>query len=310
MKFKTKGKQYFYTVLVLLLLSNFISGQTQTKTIPVFWQIKTPNSDKVSYILGTNHIFGEPWVRRYPGLQSCIKKSEVFFCETYQTDLESYKRNINKNNSLRTAKELFGSDLPLMDSYFTKIGWVETVTAAFNESDSAVEQFTLLTSMYYQLLHKIIAESDLKKDSITGGMDDVLAKIAHSYNKKIISLDNTDLLGEIDFGDKDAFPSAIILLVKFLNGENIKDKNLFIETFRLYQEGNYSMFTLDKSTDYLHIEKRNRLWAEKLKPFLKDKSCFVAVGAAHLVNNRKDGLIDLIREMGYEVKPVKLNVGR
>lgn len=47
---------------------------------------------------------------------------------------------------------------------------------------------------------------------------------------------------------------------------------------------------------------RNKDWVPKIEQEVKEKACFIAVGAAHLPG--KEGVIDLLRKKGYRVEPV------
>ncbi|MGB0713329.1 MAG: TraB/GumN family protein [Gammaproteobacteria bacterium] len=52
----------------------------------------------------------------------------------------------------------------------------------------------------------------------------------------------------------------------------------------------------------LVLHRRNRLMAERLQPLLKQGDVFVAVGALHLAGD--GGLVDRLRDAGYELSPV------
>lgn len=51
------------------------------------------------------------------------------------------------------------------------------------------------------------------------------------------------------------------------------------------------------------VQTRNRTMAERLQPLLKDGNAFVAVGALHLPG--EDGLVQLLRDAGYRVTPIR-----
>lgn len=53
---------------------------------------------------------------------------------------------------------------------------------------------------------------------------------------------------------------------------------------------------------HFYLIERNKLWMEKIPALINDKPTFIAVGALHLYG--KQGLIQLLREKGYTVKPV------
>lgn len=54
----------------------------------------------------------------------------------------------------------------------------------------------------------------------------------------------------------------------------------------------------------LFVNSRNRRWVTRLLPLMSSgKSCLVVVGAGHLPG--KQGLLQLLRNEGYTVEPVK-----
>lgn len=61
--------------------------------------------------------------------------------------------------------------------------------------------------------------------------------------------------------------------------------------------GAYAQFEKDM------VETRNRTMAERLQPLLQNGNAFVAVGALHLPG--KDGLVQLLRDRGYQVTAIR-----
>jgi uncharacterized protein YbaP (TraB family) len=60
----------------------------------------------------------------------------------------------------------------------------------------------------------------------------------------------------------------------------------------------------DKDFQIKLLDDRNLAWVPKLETAFKEKPTFVAVGAGHL--GGKKGVLQLLREKGYDVRPVKL----
>jgi uncharacterized protein YbaP (TraB family) len=63
-----------------------------------------------------------------------------------------------------------------------------------------------------------------------------------------------------------------------------------------------------ESVDFQEIENdlltvRNLNWIPIIDQKMKEKSCFIAVGAGHLAG--KDGVIELLKQKGYDVNPVR-----
>jgi uncharacterized protein YbaP (TraB family) len=53
---------------------------------------------------------------------------------------------------------------------------------------------------------------------------------------------------------------------------------------------------------------RNANWAKKLENLLPEKGLVIAVGAGHLPG--KKGVINLLREAGYKVEPVRNDMSK
>lgn len=61
----------------------------------------------------------------------------------------------------------------------------------------------------------------------------------------------------------------------------------------------------EKMADFMKsfLDDRNADWIPKIEAQIKEKSCFIAVGAAHLPG--KYGVLELLRKQGYQVKAVQ-----
>jgi uncharacterized protein YbaP (TraB family) len=69
----------------------------------------------------------------------------------------------------------------------------------------------------------------------------------------------------------------------------------------------YSMVVNDSTTDsefnQEFIFKRNLKWIPIIEKMMKDNSCFIAVGGAHLPGDF--GVLSLLRKQGYTVSPIQ-----
>ena len=57
-------------------------------------------------------------------------------------------------------------------------------------------------------------------------------------------------------------------------------------------------------TNTLMLTDRNNQWMKTLETKLQTNNCFIAVGLSHLMY--ECGLINQIKELGYEVSPVEV----
>ena len=82
-------------------------------------------------------------------------------------------------------------------------------------------------------------------------------------------------------------------LLSAYKSENLKSMYELMEASEAQSPGFVELF--------LNI--RNRNWIPVIEDMIRDKSAFVAVGAAHLPGEQ--GVIQLLKNQGYEVKPVQ-----
>jgi uncharacterized protein YbaP (TraB family) len=141
---------------------------------------------------------------------------------------------------------------------------------------------------------------------------------AKSYDLTIMSLaaeKNIPLIGletieeQLGFFDKIPMASmAEMILETIRNQEEEKENTLKLMEFYSKEKVDKLIPLLEKqSVEIMNFEdvflyNRNKAWVPKIEKEIKNKACFVAVGAAHLFG--KKGLIELLRAAGYTVTPI------
>ena len=88
------------------------------------------------------------------------------------------------------------------------------------------------------------------------------------------------------------------------------DTKMCSEMVKLYTnqdiEGLYQMMIADKSmsasTQKILLDNRNLKWVKTIPEMMQKESTFFAFGAAHLPGEK--GVINLLRQAGYSVKPI------
>ena len=85
-----------------------------------------------------------------------------------------------------------------------------------------------------------------------------------------------------------------LLLTELYKSQNVDSMYYFIH--------NSDSYFSDYEEEFL--SKRNRSWIQKIKEIVSKQSAFIAVGAGHL--GGPNGLIRLLQQEGYRVKPIQL----
>jgi hypothetical protein len=116
-----------------------------------------------------------------------------------------------------------------------------------------------------------------------------------------------DQIGIFDRMDSKTMAEGIMEMIR--NPEKSSDS--YTEMVNLYVKHDLKGLSelIESSEDFGEsmdelLTKRNQKWIPEIDKLTTDKTCFIAVGAGHLVG--KNGVITLLQEKGYEVTPVKL----
>lgn len=96
-------------------------------------------------------------------------------------------------------------------------------------------------------------------------------------------------------------------MLAMVGESDVEEKNLLVTNYKkenlqeLYKDITAEKVMNAKAKKYM-LEERNQNWVKLLPEMMKKESLFVAVGAAHLAG--EEGIINLLRKAGYQVKPV------
>ncbi len=132
-------------------------------------------------------------------------------------------------------------------------------------------------------------------------------KMAKKQKMKVLGLESIqyqmDLVNKISIKDQ--------IKMNYIDGIGTNPLEEYNALFKAYSEQDLEkMFKLtqeelgdvDNFSDNF-LNKRNQNWIPKIEEIAKENSSFIAVGAAHLMGDK--GVINLLREKGYTVTPVK-----
>jgi uncharacterized protein YbaP (TraB family) len=135
--------------------------------------------------------------------------------------------------------------------------------------------------------------------------------VAENTGKQVWALETVSEQSRLLFGSQTIEEQAKMLV------ETLKDSTKAVDEINQlvagYKSGNLNLlleYFENDTTDFLTPEAkrqftdiRNKVWADRLSNIFRQKSAFVAVGALHLAG--KNGLIELLKKRGFNLKPVK-----
>ena len=290
----------FYIIAAALIFNGCTAKMT--KPLPqnkdnntLLWEIRGNSLKKPSYLFGTFHLLCKEDIR-FSGnlLQGLNNAEEVYF----EMDLDDPANTLGAMFFLnmkegKTLKALYAAeDYERLRSFF---------------SDSLKMNLGLFGKMKPMLLEALLYPRMMPCKN-PSGVEMELMGIAKKAKKEIKGFESIEFQSSVF--DSIPYEVQAKALLKDIDSTE-RSRLLFNKMVSIYKDQqtdqlsqlmNDSSFNEGMNNDVM-LTNRNKNWVKQLGPILKEKSVFIGVGAAHLLG--KDGLISLLRNTGYTVKPVE-----
>lgn len=331
-------------VIPLIIAIGLLNSCGEKEKGGLLWEISGNGLEKPSYLFGTWHGDAElrnaSFLDSVPGFHRAFDSVEQFMWEGYYKSADMSHLLLPKDTAY--ADLLSEEEITKLDSVLLKkikvtssqmnlkpgmlslvLSQLEThqkVEKRLRDSVKELEQSDLSQedSSFIEKRKQIYAERDV--------MDAQLTKRGQRENLPIVSLDsiikfNLSLSSELEKNKSLAEQAKD--LVKGLNSMDSLMNAVEEMTFPMRQayrnqdidevgkhkkeqlKASYSEEFTEEDAERLMkqiLVDRNKDWMKHIPALIADKPSFIAVGAVHLPGG--DGLITLLREAGYTVKPV------
>lgn len=288
----------YFLLFPSLLISRIVCGQDLPKTI--LWEVTKNGNAHKSYLFGTFHEVEPTFFEGLHNTMSKLKQADVLFLEQKQ----NISNNLNANDS----------------SFWTIDKWKILLT---NRQDSIFKAFTTKAenNNYYHLppllfsveVNRTYLQDFCDREERTSFdiMDQFVENIATKQNKEVFSLDENqgimlqNIQTSFSYSQDSLYASISIDYMEKMLNENLSGCKIITD----YKNFNLN-YELEKDVtkvaafDALLIE-RNKKWVSTIDKSFLQNNCFVAVGFRHLFY--KQGLIQLLRGLGYKVIPIAAN---
>ncbi|MEP7142500.1 MAG: TraB/GumN family protein [Ferruginibacter sp.] len=260
----------------------------------LLWEVNGMGLKKPSYLFGTFHMMCKDDIHFSEQLKTALTNSSLVYLEMDMDDpavmlgglLLMNMKDGKKLQDLYTAEEYQKVASYFKDSLRMPIGFLQSTKPFF------------LAAMLYP---KMMPCKTLS------GVEEELMKLAKQQKKEIKGLETIEFQSSVF--DSIPYEDQAKELLKSIDSMSSYQKyfDTMITVYKTQQLKEIE--TLFKDTEFgmedhqdLLLNDRNKNWVSQLKTIMKDESVFVAVGAGHLVG--KQGLINLLREEGYTLKPI------
>lgn len=286
----------FFTILTFFqLLVPAASAQ-------LLWKVSGKGIDNPSYILGTHHAVPFNFCDSIPGLMRAVEDVEWIIGEFDMMQMEQMTpaqmmemQKLMMMPEDTTLASLFEeNDKILLDKYLQ-----ETVGGNL-QTFSSMKPMTLMVTLQNKILTDIIP--DIARMT---GMDKYLQNLGRTKGKQIGGLETMDYQLNLLYGSslKDQ-AEALMEMVRKGNS-----KELLIELTEAYKTQDLKLLWKifqEQMTPYEYealVTVRNHNWIEQMVELIPAQSSLFVVGSGHLLGD--DGLITLLKDRGFKVKPVK-----
>ena len=289
----------FYLLATILLIQS-CAAQKQLR-LPVnkdnntlLWEISGRDLKQTSYMFGTFHILCKDDIQFSTNLQTALKASQQVY---FEMDLDDPKNTLGgmffMNMKDKTLSDLYSADELQKVSTFFKDS-LKMNLSFFNKMKPM-----MLSALLYPRMMPCKTPSGVEMELIT---------IAKKEKKDILGFETIEFQSSIfDRSPYSVQAKDLLKSIDSMSKYKVYFNNMVLtyknqQTDSLVAIVNDKTFNDGENNDAL-LKNRNQNWVKQLETILPKNNIFMGVGAAHLFG--EDGLIYLLRQKGYTVKPIE-----
>ena len=283
-------------IIALLLLG------VQAANAQLLWKISGRGIEKPSYILGTHHAVPYTFCDTIPGLMKAFGEvgHVVGEFDMLKMDAMTPQQMQNMQKMMMMPADTTMASLFSDAQRDTLDAYLKNTLGANLQMLSSMKPMTIMVTVQQKILMEIIPDIA----SLTG-IDKYMQTLAAEKGKQVGGLETMEYqLGLLYGSSLQDQADALLDMVRQSNS-----KELLQELTVAYKTQNldtlWKIFQ-DQMTQLEYdalVKTRNLNWLEEMKVLLPTQSTLYVVGAGHLPGDA--GMINLLRDAGYKVRPVK-----
>lgn len=281
-------------ILLFVSLIGFIfTGLAQQDAL--LWKVTGKNPDKPSYLYGTIHIQAKEVFAYDTLIYDKMRSCEALAVELIIDEIDP-----------ESTKELMLMEEGSIADYLSD--------EEYHLLDSVMKARTGQPLMLFEKMKPFFLSSQIMQTMMPKEMplplDMHFIDTARKMDKNILALEElSDQIGAID---KMSVEEQVDMLMDGLTDEENSMEKQFTRLVDAYVAQDLDSLqvlmrdtALPESFGKELIVNRNKGMAKALHKIMKKQSVFAAFGAAHLVGEK--GVIELLRQKGYEIEPVRFD---
>jgi len=270
----------------------------------LLWQISGNGLQKPSYLFGTIHMICSDDALLSDSLKNAIQNTEAVY---FEVDMDNLFEMLGVVRKMKMRDDTTLADLLDKEDY-------QKVKKYFEDKGTLLP-FSILET-YKPLLAASMLMENGTECKTPEAMEEVIMKEAKRHGKNVRGLET--MAYQMSIFDTIPYKMQAMQLVKYVDDadKGQTDNKEYDKLLQAYKDQDLSKLEeLTKTTDMgisnftdILLYNRNQNWVEKLKGIMPDKAVVIAVGAGHLPGDK--GVINLLRQAGYTVKPVPNKIKR
>ena len=285
----------------ILLSSLFLFLLNLSASAQVLYRITGNSAAAPSYILATNRIVDMTFLDTIPNVFKCYSSCDKVITEFAMQDYEAIA-------ALRQAALL--PDSIRLSNFYTDEQYKEIDEALTINLSMGLDKLGRMKPSYLaEMFRNELMKRWLNYDE-DRSMETFFEKIAAQSNIPVYGLDDIGETMSMLF-DREPFHWQCEELRKVVEypEKEVRFERSLLEMYRYGRLTDMAYFVKapDNQTslsysDYQVYAKRNKVWAKRLMPYLREGKTFITLNAIYI--GGEDGLLEQLREAGFRVKAV------
>lgn len=289
------------TILCLIALLGCMSAQAQ-----LLWKITGPNVKTTSYLLGSHHLAPASMIDSIQGLRQAIESADAVYGEVEKSELDPMKQQ-QKLMEYAMAPADSTLNKVLTPEQFARLDSIMAIYMGMPGLASQLSQFKPnLVSTQLAVLMSLKAFPTFDPTNV---FDVAVMGLGEEKGKPINGFETIEEQLQVLFGSPIADQAEDLMETVDKDQEMIQYALELGQAFerqdleKVNQLMTNSECGMSEKSRKALITDRNHNWANKLQMLLPMRNLFIVVGSGHLLGD--EGLIQLLRNLGYTVEPVK-----
>lgn len=265
----------------------------------LLWEISGKGLKSPSFLFGTYHLVGKSFLDTLPAVIDQLNKVKTVVGELIMEDETAM---VQKLTPLMLLKE--GS----LDKILSPQEYAETDSFLKLKTGMNLNTLNGLKPSAVQItLIAFLVPKDISPQN--PALDMYFQAEAKKLNIQVLGLETLEEQGAILFDDSIRRQKELLLKTVRESDRMVEESSTLFENYR-QQDLKAIEEAFLKNEDYTPEEmntllaKRNKRWIARIPDLMTKGPVFFAVGAGHLVG--KDGLITLLRNLGFTLTPMSL----